>query len=209
MFLFGLVAVVTRMLGRPAPCPSSAARSVVRSIATRLNGIPALQRNQSPAQRLLFLPGRRYIAQQAGDANDNSSAVAKEHNSKFDRQPVSAAVERLLPAAQRAGGRAASKRPQFALDHGALAALLVPTPAPAIAAAIRTIQTAHNAVEEATRGVYEVCEQLVAAEADALLARLRAAPDVRMNPHVDSPLVRAATRRAVARAGFDPDVLQL
>ena len=43
----------------------------------------------------------------------------------------------------------------------------------------------------------------------ALLASLRAAPEVPVNPHVDSPLVRNATCRAVARAGFDPDTLRL
>ena len=116
----------------------------------------------------------------------------------------------LLPAAQRArGGEPLPTAAKLRLDHGALAALLVPTPTPAITGAIRTIPTAHNAVEEGPGGVYEVCEQFVSSEADTLLARLRAAPDVRMNPHVDSPLVRDATRRAVARAGFDPDALQL
>jgi hypothetical protein len=116
----------------------------------------------------------------------------------------------LLPAAQRArGGEPLPTAAKLRLDHGALAALLVPTPTPAITGAIRTILTAHNAVEEGPGGVYEVCEQLLGPEADTLLARLRAAPDVRVNPHVDSPLVHDATRRAVARAGFDPDVLQL
>lgn len=47
------------------------------------------------------------------------------------------------------------------------------------------------------------------AEAGALLAKLRAAPEVSVNPHIDSPLVSNATRRAVARAGFDPDAMQL
>jgi len=116
----------------------------------------------------------------------------------------------LLPATQGArGGEPLPIAAKLRLDHGALAALLVPTPTPQIVAAIRTILTAHNAVEEGPGGVYEVCEQLVGQEADTLLARLRAAPDVRMNPHVDSPLVRDATRRAVARAGFDPDALRL
>lgn len=117
----------------------------------------------------------------------------------------------LLPAAQRArGGEALPTAAKLRRDHGALAALLVPTPTLAITGAIRTILTAHNAVEEGPGGVYEVCEQLVGGEeADTLLARLRATPDVRVNPHVDSPLVRDATRRAVARAGFDPDALRL
>ncbi len=116
----------------------------------------------------------------------------------------------LLPTAQRArGGEPLPIAAKLRLDHGALAALLVPTPTPQIAGAIHTILTAHNALEEAPGGVYEVCEQLAGAEAETLLARLRAAPDVPVNPHVDSPLVHNAMRHAVARAGFDPDALQL
>lgn len=116
----------------------------------------------------------------------------------------------LLPAAQRArGGEPLPAAAKLRLDHGALAALLVPTPTPRIIAAIRTILTAHNPLEEGPGGVYEVCEQLAGAEVETLLTRLRAAPDVRVNPHVDTPLVVNATRRAVARAGFDPDALQL
>lgn len=116
----------------------------------------------------------------------------------------------LLPAAQQLrGGVPLPVAAKLRLDHGALAALLVPTPTPQIAGAIHTILAAHNALEEGPGGMYEVCEQLAGAEAEALLARLRAARDVPVNAHVDSPLVRDATRRAVARAGFDPEAMQL
>jgi hypothetical protein len=55
----------------------------------------------------------------------------------------------LLPAAQRLqGGDPPPVAATLRLDHGALAALLVPTPTPAIIAAIRTILAAHNALEE-------------------------------------------------------------
>jgi hypothetical protein len=52
-------------------------------------------------------------------------------------------------------------------------------------------------------GLYETCDEVLNAEADDIIARLRAAPEVPVNPHVDSPLVFNATRRAVARAGYD------
>src|SRR5215216_895511 len=46
----------------------------------------------------------------------------------------------LLPAAQRArGGAPLAMAAKLRLDHGALAALLVPTPTPAIIAALRAI----------------------------------------------------------------------
>ena len=55
----------------------------------------------------------------------------------------------LLPAAQRArGGEPLPVAAKLRLDHGALAALLVPAPTPAIIATLRRILGAHNAVEE-------------------------------------------------------------
>jgi hypothetical protein len=110
----------------------------------------------------------------------------------------------LLPAAQRArGGQPLPSAAKLRLDHGALAALLVPTPTSAIIAALRAILAAHNPLEERPGGVYEVCEQLVGVEAEALLAQLRAAPEVPVAPHADGPRVFPAIRRALARAGYD------
>jgi hypothetical protein len=51
----------------------------------------------------------------------------------------------LLPAAQHwQGGDPLPLAAKLRLDHGALAALLVPTPTPAIIAAVRTVLVAHN-----------------------------------------------------------------
>jgi hypothetical protein len=74
-----------------------------------------------------------------------------------------------------------------------------------IVATIRRILSAHNALEEGPGGVYEVCEQLAGAEAEALLARLRAAPEVPVHPHVDGERIMDATRRALERAGYRLD----
>jgi hypothetical protein len=109
----------------------------------------------------------------------------------------------LLPAAQRAqGGAPLPLAAKLRRDHGALAALLVPSPTPAIVSALRTILTAHNPLEEGTGGVYEVCEQLVGPEADTLLAQLRNVPEVPVSPHADGPRVLAAVQRALTRAGY-------
>jgi hypothetical protein len=116
----------------------------------------------------------------------------------------------LLPAAQRArGGEPLPPAARLRLDHGALAALLVPPPTAEIGNAIRTILERHNAVEEGPQGVYEACDRLAGAEADALVTALRATPEVPVHPNVDSSLVVEATRRAVARAGYDPALLGL
>ena len=109
----------------------------------------------------------------------------------------------LLPAAQRVrGGEPLPVAAKLRLDHGALAALLVPPPTPAIIAALRTILAAHNPLEEGPGGVYEVCEQLVGPEANTLLAQLRNMPEVPVASHADGPRVLNATRRALARAGY-------
>jgi hypothetical protein len=109
----------------------------------------------------------------------------------------------LLPAAQRArGGTSLPIAPKLRLDHGALAALLVPTPTASIIAAIRAVLEAHNPIEEGLGGLYEQCEELAGPQADQILDTLRNAPEVRVNPHNDGPNVIEATRRALEKAGY-------
>src|SRR5688572_28574991 len=110
----------------------------------------------------------------------------------------------LLPAAQRLrGGNPLPIAAKLRLDHGALAALLVPTPKPSIVAAIHIILAAHNPIEEGPGGLYEECEDLAGAEIDQILTQLGNAPDVRVARHVDGANVIEATRRALAKAGYD------
>ncbi len=109
----------------------------------------------------------------------------------------------LLPAAQRArGGEPLPAAGKLRRDHGALAALLVPTPTPTILGALRGILTRHNALEEGPDGVYAACERLAGNESAALVAALEAAAEVSVNPNVDSEVVMNATRHALARAGY-------
>jgi hypothetical protein len=113
----------------------------------------------------------------------------------------------LLPAAQRMrGGEPLALAARLRLDHGALAALLVPTPTRSIVAAIRAIFKAHNPIEEGPDGLYAQCEQLLGAEADRILAQLQAAPEVKVAPHVDTAHVLEATRRALVKAGYALEV---
>jgi hypothetical protein len=109
----------------------------------------------------------------------------------------------LLPAAQRLnGGEAIRLAARLRLDHGALAALLMPSPSTAIVATIQRILIDHNATEEGSAGLYILCDDLACAEAEDLLARLRAAPDVKVMAHSDSPVVMTTVRRALERAGY-------
>jgi len=114
----------------------------------------------------------------------------------------------LIPAAQSAGGR--DQLPMAAklrLDHGALAALLVPPPSLDITAAISAILSGHNPLEEGSGGLYETCEHLVGNGVEALLEVLRNAPYPRLKPHVSGPGILDATRRTLTRAGYDLDEL--
>ncbi len=111
----------------------------------------------------------------------------------------------VLPAIARfQNGKQAEIAQRLRLDHGALVALLVPPPTPAIVETIRLILKAHNPLEEDEGGLYELIEKLAGEEADGLLEKLKTAPEVPALPHNDWPGVIDATRRAVERAGYNP-----
>ena len=110
----------------------------------------------------------------------------------------------LLPSARKQrGGEPLPVAAKLRLDHGALTALLVPTPTAAVVAAIRGILKLHNPIEEDAGGIYDQCEELAGAEADEILRQLQHYPEVKVLPHVDNAFVMDATRRALARAGYD------
>jgi len=110
----------------------------------------------------------------------------------------------LFPTAQKIkGGEPFPSLPKLRLDHGALTSLMVPPPSDAIVAALRAILAAHDALEESPGGPYDVCERLAGNEVDGLLAKVRSAPAVPVLPHRDETFVLDATRRALARAGYN------
>lgn len=109
----------------------------------------------------------------------------------------------LLPfAREKRGGEPLPVAARIRLDHGAIAALLAPTPTPRLIATIRTILGAHNPVEEGPGGLYETCESLAGPELDTLLARLRSVPEVKLAPLSDSPRALKSMQQAVERAGY-------
>lgn len=109
----------------------------------------------------------------------------------------------LLPAAQRWNeGRPLSIAAKLRLDHGALAALLMPTPTTDIVVTLHRILEQHNLVEEGPDGLYEICDRLAGAEVEQLMIRLRAAPEPAVIPHSDTPAVLGAVHRALERAGY-------
>lgn len=112
----------------------------------------------------------------------------------------------LFPTVQRLrGGEPFPQTKQLRLDHAALTALMVPPPSAGIIAAIRAILSRHNALEESTYGVYETSDELAAGLGDEIVQQARKAGNVPVLPHNPDPRVLEATRRAVARAGYDLD----
>lgn len=109
----------------------------------------------------------------------------------------------LLPAAQRAGGGApVPVAARLRLDHGAIVALLVPTPTPAIVATLRHVLDRHDAIEEGPDGLYAVCDALLGPDAASVVEEMRRYPEVPVSPHNDAAGVLPAVERALARAGY-------
>jgi hypothetical protein len=108
----------------------------------------------------------------------------------------------LLPATRRArGGTPLPIARQLRLDHGAIAALLVPTPTPDVVSRLRAILALHDALEEDPDGGYDTCDRLLAGESTAVVERLRGFPAVRTAPHNDGPFVEHHIAERLALAG--------
>lgn len=87
---------------------------------------------------------------------------------------------------------------QLHADHAALASMLVPPPTHALLEQIRGILEEHNPLEEDPGGLYDLCDQLAGADADAVLARMEAIPPVRAAQHLDEPRVHEHIARMIA-----------
>lgn len=112
----------------------------------------------------------------------------------------------LLRAARDArGGEPLPCFRRLRVDHGALASLLVPTPDAALVAELRSVLEPHNRIEEEPGGLYEVCDELLAARAAELVERMRAYPPVRVAPYSDGPRVvrRAADALRISAMQFE------
>jgi hypothetical protein len=121
------------------------------------------------------------------------------HHIAMEEKILMPAVRRQDPLA--IGGIEA----QIRLDHGALAALLVPPPTPGVIAALRAILLKHNEREEGHGGLYARADGVLRERVEQVLEAMRAAPPVPVAPTVDNPNVLDATRRALLRAGYRPE----
>ena len=85
-------------------------------------------------------------------------------------------------------------------DHAALAALLVPTPTSDIMAMIETVLARHNAAEEASDGLYAICDRLPPGDLPAVVQRAQDAPPARVAPHYNTPGAQANIRTLLRAA---------
>ena len=114
----------------------------------------------------------------------------------------------LFPAAQKANrGVPLPLAAKLRLDHGALTALMTLPPDPSVIRVLRYIMDKHDIAEEEPGGMYDVCEALTRDQTQLLLEQLKNVTEVPVHPPNPSPFVLDATRRAVARAGYDFDAL--
>lgn len=97
----------------------------------------------------------------------------------------------LFVAAREArGGRPLELAGRLRVDHGAIAALLVPTPTPALVAEIVSVLAPHNRREEEPGGVYDACDEALGpAEAERLAAKLASFPAVPLKDYADGEAV--------------------
>jgi hypothetical protein len=98
----------------------------------------------------------------------------------------------LFPAARQAQGEPLALAARLRVDHGAIAALLVPTPTPALVAEILSVLVPHNRREEEQGGAYDACDEAVGpAEAERLVRELLEFPEVPLKAYNDGPAVLA------------------
>ncbi len=110
----------------------------------------------------------------------------------------------VLPTIARLqGGKSAAIAERLRLDHGALTALMVPSPTEDIIRTIRSILAVHNPLEEDEGGLYRLLDNLAGEEAEQLTQKMRSFPEVPVRPHNDRPGVLEAAQRAVGRAGHE------
>ncbi len=103
-----------------------------------------------------------------------------------------------LPAARAArGGEPLAQARRLRIDHGAIAALLVPTPTPELVRELRKILDPHNEVEEGAGGVYEACDALLSSDAAAIVERMRGYPPVKVARYQDGPRVCRTAEEAL------------
>ena len=100
--------------------------------------------------------------------------------------------------------------PRYRLKHGAITALMVPTPDADLIKVIRHALEKHDMAEEEPGRLYDVCEALTQGQTEELLELLAEVEEVPVHPPNPAPIAIESARRALIRAGYDyDDIVQL
>ena len=88
------------------------------------------------------------------------------------------------------GGRPIALAERLRVDHGAIVALLVPTPTRALVGELLSVLGPHNRREEEPGGAYDAADEAIGREAaEHLVESLRAFPEPPLKPYNDAPEV--------------------
>ncbi|MBE0644492.1 MAG: hemerythrin domain-containing protein [Bacteroidetes bacterium] len=112
----------------------------------------------------------------------------------------------VLPLVREGKGSFFADR-QLHLEHGAIAALLVPPPTPDVTRALAALLQKHNLLEETDRTLYDVLDDCSRGTRPDLVDRMREHPAPPLSKNINNPDGLDPARRAVARAGYDFDKL--
>jgi len=105
----------------------------------------------------------------------------------------------LLASAQQAnGGQPLEVAARLKLEHSAIRAVLLLKPTRESVAQLRALAVRHNPLEENPSGLYDLCDQLLADQAEAVLARARTYPNPAVAPYRDDPQAIGDVKEALA-----------
>lgn len=113
----------------------------------------------------------------------------------------------VLPLLRSVAGCGFDMEAQLRLEHGAIAALLVPPPAPELLFALMGLLQRHNHLEEDPETLYQLLDDCVRAAGDDILRKVVEFPDVPLSRFINNPHAVEPAKRAVARSGHDYDAL--
>ena len=91
---------------------------------------------------------------------------------------------------------------QIHLEHGAIAALLVPPPDVELITVLRSLLDKHNLLEETQNTLYDVLDYCARTDRPELLERMETHPETRLNPNINNPAGLEPAKRAIQRAGY-------